>query len=564
LKVKTTTKEEYDVDVAGPDSKVGELRTVVKQTLSTPDDKETCLIHLGKVLADDEAVLSQLGIGEGGLVVVILKKKQASGAPAQLPVQPAATPPAPNPAPAPNPDAAPAPTPASPAPDAPAPSGEMLQLSVTNVEGDVRPLSAESNETVANIKAVLEIEFGIPMDRQQLTFEGKILSNEQTLSAAGVKNNDMMMVQAMRAPRQAAGAGAGGAGGQGGLASVLGNFFGQQQANPLQRYMAEAQQLLQVSASDPHFKTRIREQNQPLAVALDSGQPEEVAKVIADIHKAKRESEAKKAAAIMRLNADPFNAEAQKEIEEAIRMENVNQNLETAMEYNPESFGRVVMLYVDSEVNGVPVKAFVDSGAQSTIMSQVCAERLGLMRLIDYRYAGIAKGVGTSKIIGRVHSAEMKIGDMYFTVSITVLEDNSMEFLFGLDNLRRHQMCIDLKDNVLRAGEASVPFLGETDIPKYLREQSDKDNMDTDAPAQSAAGAAGAAAGGDTAMTDSAEGGAAEGAGAGGSGGGGGDVSEESVANLVQMGFTREQAVMALRTANGNAELAASLLFGGD
>ncbi len=56
-------------------------------------------------------------------------------------------------------------------------------------------------------------------------------------------------------------------------------------------------------------------------------------------------------------------------IEDEIRKQMIQTDYETALENNPEFFGNVTMLYIDTHVNGHPVQAFVDSGAQSTIIS---------------------------------------------------------------------------------------------------------------------------------------------------------------------------------------------------
>ncbi|TYZ59465.1 hypothetical protein PybrP1_002461 [[Pythium] brassicae (nom. inval.)] len=172
---------------------------------------------------------------------------------------------------------------------------------------------------------------------------------------------------------------------------------------------------------------------------------------------------------VLSLERNPFDAAAQAQIEERIRLSNVQQNMEIAIEEMPEAFGRVSMLYIPCEVNGTQVKAFVDSGAQSTIMSSSCAERCGIMRLVDKRFAGQAVGVGTAKIIGRVHMAPLKIGGNFYNCSFTILDQQGVDFLFGLDMLKRHLCCIDLQKNVLRLQDGAtthdVPFLPEHEIP---------------------------------------------------------------------------------------------------
>lgn len=81
----------------------------------------------------------------------------------------------------------------------------------------------------------------------------------------------------------------------------------------------------------------------------------------------------------------------------------------------------------------------------------------------------MAAGVGTAPILGRVHVADLRIGGSVFVSSFTIMKTQpggqELDFLLGLDNLKRHQACIDLKHNVLRIGDEVVPFLPEAEIP---------------------------------------------------------------------------------------------------
>lgn len=224
---------------------------------------------------------------------------------------------------------------------------------------------------------------------------------------------------------------------------------------------------------DPRLMSQLRASNPELATAAEQS-PERFAQLMRTFQQQQQASALQRRQDEELLHSDPFDIEAQRRIEEHIRKERVWENMQHAIEFSPESFGRVTMLYVDVEVNGHPIKAFVDSGAQMTIMSPNCAETTGIMRLIDERFSGIARGVGTAKILGRVHSAQMKISDLYLPCSFTIMEGKGVDLLFGLDMLKRHQAIIDLSKNALIIQGRELKFLSEHELPESAKETSEE------------------------------------------------------------------------------------------
>ena len=349
-----------------------------------------------------------------------------------------------------------------------------MKLTITTLSDLVFTLEVAEDMELENLKALCEFESGIDSKQMVVMFSGKpLLEDKKDLKSYNIRDGDILLIQKILGTEgrlmQTSGQSS-----TGGL--TLPDFSSiavppQTQSSSLGQSSGQsAQHIRDTLLSNPEQIALLKVNNPRLAEALEAGL-QEFTQVLEEQQRARSDEERRR---IRMLLADPFDSEAQRMIADEIRQQQIDSNMETAMEYLPESFGQVLMLYIDCKVNGFHIKAFVDSGAQSTIMSKACAERCNIMRLIDQRWSGIAKGVGTQRIMGRIHLVQIQIGNDYLASSFTILEDQPMDMLLGLDMLKRHQCSIDLKRNLLTIGTTGTQtsFLNESELPEFAKHKT--------------------------------------------------------------------------------------------
>lgn len=183
--------------------------------------------------------------------------------------------------------------------------------------------------TVATLRESVQAEAGIPLTSQHIYHNGRLISDDaKTMEQLQIGDGDMLAVHvrdmrgstgppepasrpqpaARQQPSAAAAAAAGAAN--------------------------DTEMLRLQILGDPAVRQQLSRQHPELAASVED--PVQFRRIFLDSQDRERREREARQREIERLNEDPFNVENQRRIEEMIRQERVMENLQNAMEHNPE------------------------------------------------------------------------------------------------------------------------------------------------------------------------------------------------------------------------------------
>ncbi|CXI55809.1 DNA damage-inducible protein 1, putative [Plasmodium berghei] len=385
----------------------------------------------------------------------------------------------------------------------------MVFITISDDNNIITSLDMHEDTEMFTIMNIIENDFSLNMNINELTYNGKVVDKSDTLKKLNMHEGDLLFIrkkinldmiqEELNANKfgnimnnsgvtntSATNVSTSNTGnilpsslnnsGQGNNAAFNGILEQFRIFQEMEYIKKEAEKLLQLK-TDKTKMSILQIQDKKLYDAINTENLEEIKKIVKERYEIEKKEKQREKEMYEKALKDPLSEESQKYIYEHIYKNQINSNLALAQEHFPEAFGLVYMLYIPVEINKNVIHAFVDSGAQTSIISKRCAEKCNILRLMDTRFTGIAKGVGTKSILGKIHMIDIKIGNYFYAVALTIIDDYDIDFIFGLDLLKRHQCSIDLKKNALVIEDNEIPFLAEKDIIKRSFENINLDTL---------------------------------------------------------------------------------------
>ena len=134
-----------------------------------------------------------------------------------------------------------------------------------------------------------------------------------------------------------------------------------------------------------------------------------------------------------------------------------------AMEDTPEFFVQIDMIYISCSINDNYITAFIDTGAQVSIMNLETAVKCGLYERINTKHKGTVIGVGSQESVGYVYHVEIILGQYVVPCNFMILR-HGPNIIIGLNFMKTHKISLDMGSNLLKIGNQEIPFLDQKDV----------------------------------------------------------------------------------------------------
>lgn len=228
-------------------------------------------------------------------------------------------------------------------------ASRLITISITAPQGaieqDLITIDVGQEITIADLKAVIQSDTNVEPPLQTLFHNNvQLLDDSKTLEQCQIQEDAMLGMLVKKTAGEAPSASD--ARSRGGQPSNRG-------PPPRRReHQADVETIRLQALGAPEVLASIRSQHPELADAVND--PDRFQQAWQNMQRHQRDTEAEKQQELALLNADPFNEETQKKIEEIIREERVMENVQNALDYTPEGPIHLFSIHSPSSHPAVP------------------------------------------------------------------------------------------------------------------------------------------------------------------------------------------------------------------